>query len=70
MLIEHEVDVNAPDEDGYSALHIAARRGHSRVVEMLMTWNANVHLVGRKGWTAVHHAAHGGFTGRDACHFR
>ncbi|KAI0830595.1 ankyrin [Trametes gibbosa] len=41
-LQEHpEVDINAPDENGYTALHLAADRGHAEVVKVLLERGAD-----------------------------
>ncbi|KAF0696029.1 Aste57867_13192 [Aphanomyces stellatus] len=37
--------INQLNEDGYSALHIACRRGHSSMVNMLLRQGADIHLM-------------------------
>jgi len=50
------------DDDGWTSLQIAARRGHDRVVELLLAQDPHAaSAVGPGGWTALHLAAVGGY---------
>jgi ankyrin repeat protein len=42
LLYEHVFDINGADESGITALHIAAFRGHSRVIKALLDGGAKV----------------------------
>jgi ankyrin repeat protein len=53
--------INAVDGAGDSALLLASREGHTRVVELLLETNAaSLDLQNRAGLTALHAAASGG----------
>lgn len=54
--IEHGVDVNAQDEQGRTALHMAAANGHCDVMKALLEHGANVELANCEGNTALHWA--------------
>jgi len=56
------VDVNAPDPDGWRALHYAASGHHTDIVELLLEWHADVNSRGRSGRTALQLAAEKGFS--------
>jgi cytohesin len=62
-LLAKGADVNARDEDGYTALFIAALRGHKEVVELLLAKGADINARldvdarGAGGWTSLHAAA-------------
>ena len=43
------LDVNARDNDGYTALHHAAARGDNAVIEYLVSKGADVTVVSRRG---------------------
>ncbi|KAI0639688.1 ankyrin [Trametes polyzona] len=47
-----EVDVNAKDENGYTALHLAADRGHTEVVRVLLERGADREIKDQDGFTA------------------
>ncbi|KAH9846824.1 ankyrin [Lenzites betulinus] len=52
-LQEHpEVDINAPDENGYTALHLAADRGHADVVKVLLERGADRDIKDEDEFTA------------------
>ena len=59
-LIELGCDAHALSSEGLKGLHLAAREGHSRIVDLLI--NADVDLEatsnieGQEGWTALHMA--------------
>jgi cytohesin len=62
-LLAKGADVNAKDEDGYTALFIAALRGHKEIVELLLAKGADINALlddderGMGGWTSLHAAA-------------
>ena len=42
VLIEHRANVNAQDQDEWTALHVAADRGHTATVDALIQGRADV----------------------------
>ena len=50
-------DVNAKNKSGYTALHLAAKRGHDAVAAVLLAAKADVALASRSGKTALHYVA-------------
>ncbi|KAK3007895.1 hypothetical protein RJ639_013040 [Escallonia herrerae] len=52
-----DMDVNATDLDGRTALHIAAIRGHVEAVRFLVSVGCDPEVVDSNGWTALHCAA-------------
>ncbi|PCH33866.1 ankyrin [Wolfiporia cocos MD-104 SS10] len=49
----HEVDVNETDENGYTPLHLACDRGHTKVVELLLSRGADPSIKDPDGLTAL-----------------
>lgn len=49
--------VNATDESGQTALHVASQLGHLAVVRALLRCKADCYLQDGRGWTALHCAA-------------
>ena len=49
----HGSDVNVRDQDGYSAVHHAAARGHNELIRYLVEKGADVSFVSRRGQTSV-----------------
>ena len=47
------VDLEAPDEEGWTALHGAAFHGRTACLEALLAAGASVHSVDEDGWTAL-----------------
>lgn len=61
LLLRSGVDVNEPDNDGYSPLQRAARHGFFKIVEFLVRAGANVNAPPSltEGYTALHFAVEG-----------
>lgn len=59
-LIGRGVDVNLPDSKRRTALHIAAWKGNSELVQCLVSANCNVMAKALDGFTALHFAAASG----------
>lgn len=51
-----DLDINAGDYDGRTALHLAAAEGHSEIVQYLIGQNAKLHEKDRWGNTPLHEA--------------
>ena len=60
-LIAENVDVNAADPDGRTALMLASFNGHSGIVALLINNGAVLDLVDGFGRTALHYASTGPF---------
>jgi hypothetical protein len=48
------VELNAVDNNGRTALHYAAAKGHNAVVSDLWTLGCNLELTDNVGWTGAH----------------
>lgn len=59
-LIAHGADINSKDNQGRTALHLAAERGDALVAEYLIFYNADIDAVDREGRTPLHLAAENG----------
>ncbi|KAL2675550.1 hypothetical protein Neosp_011737 [[Neocosmospora] mangrovei] len=57
LLGSGRTDLNIQDEDRWAALHFASNKGDSKVVELLLQHDANVHLDTDDGQTALHLAS-------------
>ena len=55
--LRNGANVNAKDEDGRTALHLAAFNGHADIVEALLRHGADVNAKDKDGYTALHWAA-------------
>jgi ankyrin repeat protein len=62
MLLGAGAAVDAPAKDGSTALHKAAFKGHTAVVQLLLNAGASVHAVCHPDWTALQWTAQEGHT--------
>jgi len=60
LLSKGQVDVNARDPSGRTALHIAAQTNEPNMVKILIGWEADLNARNGLGRTALHIAAHEG----------
>ena len=60
LLLQHGANVNALENDRFTALHIAAQHGKVEVVRVLLEYGADVTAVGNHHLTALHLAARHG----------
>jgi hypothetical protein len=60
MALEIGDDIEAPDEEGRTALHWASERGHVKIVDMLLTHGADPENRTHAGWSSLHFAAQQG----------
>lgn len=59
--LRHSADINARDQQGRSALHLAAGGGHDELTSILIgEFGADVNARDLNGQTALHHAAAAG----------
>ena len=59
MKVLHQLgaDINAKNNDGWTAVMWAARNGHSECVKVLHQLGADINAKNNNGWTAVMRAA-------------
>lgn len=55
-LLRSNVDVNMHEPNGLTPLMVAAQRGHTRIVKLLLDAGANPRLTDNKGFNAQYHA--------------
>ena len=55
-LLSASANVNAQDENGWTALMSASLKGHVEVVKALLSAGADVNHQDKKGWTALCYA--------------
>ncbi|XP_057774863.1 protein VAPYRIN-LIKE-like [Salvia miltiorrhiza] len=55
-----DLDLNAVDVQGRTALHIAALNGHVEAIQFLVSVGADVDVTDHEGWTPLHFAAEHG----------
>lgn len=61
LLRRREIEINAADEIQNTALHVAAERGHTRMVELLLQRpEVQINLKNHLGWTPLSKAAFAG----------
>mmetsp|Transcript_153584 Transcript_153584/g.492261 ORF Transcript_153584/g.492261 Transcript_153584/m.492261 type:complete len:1098 (-) Transcript_153584:103-3396(-) len=59
-----QINVNAQDQYGRSAMFLASERGHAAVIAVLMGGHASLDLCNKDGWSPLHAAA---FHGQVGC---
>ncbi|KAM5255267.1 ankyrin repeat and SOCS box protein 10 [Ctenodactylus gundi] len=59
LLLAAGADANTPNQDKQRPLHLACRRGHSAVVELLLSHDVSVNVMDYGGHTALHCALQG-----------
>lgn len=60
LLVEHGADVNAKNNDGWTALMLASQNGHVDVVNCLLSHGADVNAKNERGATALMAASQNG----------
>eukprot|EP00757_Euglenozoa_sp_SAG-D1_P016959 gene16959-22868_t len=60
MLLQAGADIQAKNQDGYTALMRACANGHSNVVETLLRAGADIQAKTQRGWTALMRACANG----------
>lgn len=57
QILQQEVDINFATEEGWTALHFAAFKGHNKIVAALLEAKINIDVQGKVyGRTALHYA--------------
>jgi len=54
LLLHQDLQIDIPDSQGHTALMWAAYKGYPSVVDLFLTWGANVHARDDQGFTALH----------------
>jgi uncharacterized protein len=52
VLLEHQVDVNLTDNDGWTALMVVSNKGYADIVKLLLENDADFDIKEKHGWTA------------------
>lgn len=60
LITRCNVNIDARDRQGMSALHHACKMGSTRLAELLIKHGADCDIIGNNGWNALHLAASGG----------
>ncbi|PFX27903.1 Ankyrin-3 [Stylophora pistillata] len=60
MLIKSGADVNAPSDNGETAVHVAARFGNLKILRLLINEKADAARRAKNGESALHHAIRAG----------
>jgi ankyrin repeat protein len=55
-LLNAKATVDQAGEDGFTSIHAAAHKGHTRVLEVLLRGKATVDLADRHGFSPLHYA--------------
>ncbi len=63
LLLSHDANVNAPDEDGATPLLTAARNSYVDLMGLLLRYNADVNKPDKDGNTPLLHALYANRTG-------
>ncbi|WP_422397155.1 ankyrin repeat domain-containing protein [Spiroplasma endosymbiont of Lasioglossum malachurum] len=53
ILIENGANINHANQNGDTALHLAAKNGLAQIVNTLLINNANIHFINQNGDTAL-----------------
>lgn len=61
-LLQHGFTSDVQDEDGRTALMVAARSGVKQSIRILLDKSASLKIRDKRSWTALHHAAYDGQT--------
>jgi uncharacterized protein len=56
LLDQTDVDINATNKNGETALHFAVKHGHTTIVEFFLKRGANIHITNLSGKTALDYA--------------
>jgi hypothetical protein len=54
--MEHNTSVNKVTKDGGTVLHLASKKGHPKVIQLLIEYNAFLDQADKNGMTALHTA--------------
>ena len=65
-LLKQGADIDWATDDGWQAIHFAARENNTVLMEFLLEKNATTNIVTANGWSPLHLAAYNGHV--DICH--
>jgi ankyrin repeat protein len=65
LLLEHGVDVNAQQKDGWTSLHCAAFKGRVVLTQLLLEHGANASIETKGGETALHIVSRGEYDSQE-----
>lgn len=60
MLLEHKIAVDEATNQGETALHLSAEKGHTEFVKLLLDRNADISVANKGGFSAYELARRGG----------